>query len=211
MRLLRLISIILLLTSCNLPTEKVKLADIRGSWYTNGVDGGMYDSLFNYVEIYVNDTTMWYQDEDRGQTSDQSYHLSGDTLFKCFGTGRPCEFIPMYRLKKYKNDTLWLTINSKYTKRDSNSFWVRLPKDEKGPYELTWTKENWDSLKWKIQYDYERRKYRYHLARTSNLERYDSFVRAGHWKWSMKEIRESEEQERKYLEKEKKTGLKNSR
>ena len=107
----------LILISCESTSKKTKLwdIDVRGSWYTNLGERGMYDSLLNYAEVYVNDSTIWFQDEDHGPTSDQSYYIKGDTLFKCFGTGSECEFIPMYRLRKHEHDTLWLTVTSKYT------------------------------------------------------------------------------------------------
>jgi hypothetical protein len=177
--------LILFLSSCSSELKKEQKFDIRGSWFT--IDATESSDLSRYTEVYVLDSTIWYQLGFLGPTRYQSYYLKNDTIFKCFGI-QPCDFIPMYRLKEYRNDTLWLVINSKYIQEDSNSYWVRLPKDEKGPYEVPKTKENSDSLRTKFEYDYDRRKWKWYLRH--DLKKYDSMVEVGTWKWSMEEERE---------------------
>lgn len=65
-----------------------KEVSIKGSWYTDFADGrGICDSISNYVEIFVNDTALYYHDKDMGQTRLQPYKIEADSILKCFGTG----------------------------------------------------------------------------------------------------------------------------
>lgn len=98
-----------------------------------------------------------------------------------------------------ENDTLWVTINSKWTKHGPLAYWVRFPKDEKGQFDHKWTPENSDSLGWAIVYDWHRRRYKYFATLAGRPEAYDSTVKAGSWDWSMKDehIQEALERKRK--------------
>ncbi len=192
---------ILILFSCNDKTTGTKYFDIKGSWYANLGTGGHFDSLFNYGEIYITDSTFEYQDETAGQIQPQQYYIKGDSIFKCYGTGNDCNFIPMFKINKLDNDTLWLTINPHYVRENEKqlTFYVRLPKNEKGYYDHVWTKENTDSLEHTIVNDYDRRMWRYHCIRLGELDYYDSLVNAGNWDWNMNQIREADRKEKEYL------------
>jgi hypothetical protein len=201
MRLLTTLLTLLVLTNCkSTPDRQTRPTSwsIVGSWYTDLRDGGgAFDSIMNYGEMYVNDTSLYYQEERMGQGYDQKYYIKNDTIFKCFGTDKECEFIPMYRIDDLRNDTLWLTVNKDYTKRDPKTFWVRLPKNELGHYDHNWTKQNADSLGWAVVYDYDRRKFKYYATIGRNLDAYDSAVKVGTWKWDMNEQHIQEQLERR--------------
>jgi hypothetical protein len=206
MRLLITIITIFLLTNCKpTPDNESRRTNysIVGSWYTDLKDGGgAFDSIMNYGEIYVNDTSLYYQEERWGQSFDQSYYIKNDTVYKCFGTVKECEFIPIYKIDDFRNDTLWLTVNKEYTKKDPKVYWVKLPKNEKGHFDHVWTKENSDSLTWAVIYDYDRRKFKYYATLGNNLNAFDSMIRAGTWEWDMKakSIQEWVERRRKRTE-----------
>ena len=125
-----------------------------------------------------------------GQLYDQKYYIKGDSIFKCFGTDEDCEFIPMYKINSFKKDTIWLTVNPKYTKTNNQTFWVRLPKNELGPFDLNWTAANRDSLEEKVIMDWDRRREKFFAIKNNRLSYYDSLLKAGSWDWTMKEIRE---------------------
>jgi hypothetical protein len=200
MRLLTTLLTLLVLTNCKSTPDKQNRPtswSIVGSWYTDLRNGGQFDSVMNYCEVYVNDTSLYFQEEVMGQGYHQKYYIKNDTVFKCFGTDKECEFIPMYRIDDLRNDTLWLTVNKSYTKRDPKTFWVRLPNGELGHYDHNWTKENSDSLGWAVVYDYDRRKWKYYYSLGNNLDAYDSAVRAGSWKWDMNEEHIQEQLERR--------------
>jgi hypothetical protein len=175
--------------------------DIRGSWYTDLGDGGTYDSLINYGEVYITDTTFEYQEEQMGQGGPQRYFIKGDSIYKCWSPETNCSFIPMFKIDKWNSDTLWLTINSNYLSKNKkqNTFFVRLPSDEKGYYDHIWTKENRDSLKTTVVNDWYRRRVKYHCYRLNEMDYYDSLLRVGEWNWTMKEIRDAEKAEEDYL------------
>lgn len=181
------ILVFILLVSCDKPS-------IRGSWYTDLKNGdGVYDTISNYCEIYVNDTTLFYQEELMGTTYDQEYYIEDDSIFKCFGTGDSCKFIPMYKIVKIGVDTIWLTVNEKFAKGNSETLWVRFPKDELGYYDFTWTDENRDSLRERGTYDYDRRRAKYYSIKYNRPDYYDSMVKAGTWNWTMNEVKAWEE------------------
>lgn len=163
---------------------------IRGSWYTDLKNGdGAYDSVTNYAEIYVNDTTLYFQEELMGQTGNQAYFIRGDSIYKCFHTGSDCSYIPMYHIEKLMDDTIWLSVNAKYAQRNPRTYWVRLPQGEYGHYDLKWTRANNDSLKNKVVYDYQRRLAHFYAIKSDQLEKYDSLLRMGYWDWNMDSIR----------------------
>ncbi|MBS1979422.1 MAG: hypothetical protein JST46_18775 [Bacteroidetes bacterium] len=205
MKVLSTILSVLILTACKAPSNKQsqpKKWNIVGSWYMDLKDGnGAFDTVMNYAEIYVNDTALYYQEELMGQSQLQSYFVRNDTLYKCFGIGKDCEFIPMYRLDDMRNDTLWVTINSRYTKGGTTAYWVRLPSGEKGHFDHIWTKETSDSLGWAVVYDYDRRKWKYYATKGNRLDEFDSMLRAGTWKWNMKD-----QEIQDYLERKRKRG-----
>ena len=186
MRFLTGITIIFILINCNPQSNKW---DIRGSWYS--IDYGRtghYDTARNYGELHVSDSIIQVFDEIPGELSPQSYYIRKDSVYKCFATGPGCEFIPMYKIKELKRDTLWLMVNPKWSKKQE-TYWVRLPKGEKGYYDHEWTKENSDSLEEAVWADYDRRTFRY--FRTA--QEYDSALKGGRWTWTMKDVKAMEE------------------
>jgi hypothetical protein len=200
MRQLIILSTIFLLSNCRptIHSESKQDWSIVGSWYTDLQDRGEpEDSIANYGEIYVNDSTLYYQEEVMGQGMVQSYFIRNDTIYKCYTSEKGCKFIAMFKIKSFRNDTLWLTLNKEYTKRDTSIFWVRFPKDEKGHYEHSWTKENSDSLGWAVVYDYDRRRHKYYSILGNSLHVYDSALKAGAFKWDMNEEEIQEQIERR--------------
>ena len=105
----------------------------------------------------------------------------------------------MWKIDNFRNDTLWLTVNKEYTKGDPKTFWIKFPQDEKGHYEHSWTNQNSDSLGWAVNYDYDRRRFKYYSKLENRMDRYDSAVKAGTWKWDMSDeyIQETLERRRK--------------
>ena len=163
--------------------------DIKGSWYTIGHDHlGHYNKDLSYTELYVNDSIISAFLELPGQQPPHPYYIIGDSIFQSFCPEKECEFIPMYKIRKLANDTLWLTINPKWNKI-SETYWVRLPEGEKGEFDHQWTPQNSDSLTWAVAIDYERRAFRYF----SSPQEYDSALRAGRWSWTMQDVRASKE------------------
>ena len=171
------------LMSCHLESNS-KLS-IKGSWYLDFGNGVNSDSI-NYAEAYVNDTILYFQDELIGQTRDQSYRLSGDSILKCFDASKDCKYIPMYKILKISNDTLFLIVHPKYRKGDNRTYWVRLPKNEFGHYDLNWTVQNRDSLRKKVVVDYQRRQDWFYATKYHVMKSFDSLVNAGYYNWSMK-------------------------
>ena len=174
--------ILLAVLSCTQSTEKTHPWDIRGNWYT---DGGIYDSIPNYTEFYINDSIREVQEQIFGQHEPQQYYISGDSIYICFGTGKDCEYIPMYKIRRLERDTIWLTINPKWTKRGQEAYWVRFPNDEKGQFDHDYTPENSDSLEWAVVFDWERRRDKHYAKLTGRSYVYDSLIKAGHYDWSM--------------------------
>lgn len=178
--------IALVVFSCTQSAERTHNWDIRGSWYTFSTDsGGLYDSILNYTEIYINDSIRKIQEETFGQHPPQKYFIKGDSIYICFGTNEDCEFIPMYKIKKLERDTIWLTINPKWTKRGQETYWIRFPKDEKGQFDYEYTPENTDSLGWAVVFDWERRRDKHFAMLGGRRYVYDSLLRAGRYNWSM--------------------------
>jgi hypothetical protein len=196
---------ILTLLSCNDKTTGTKQFDINGSWYADLGNGGTFDSLVNYGELYVTDSTFEHQEEIFGQHTPRKYYIKKDSIFI---VGENSTYIPMFKINDLKNDTLWLTVNKNYLSKNKKltEFWVRLPKEEKGYYDHTWTEENTDSLKYAVVNDYHRRMFRYHSLRLGEMVYYDSLVKAGNWDWNMNQIREADKKGKEYLE-----NVKNSR
>jgi hypothetical protein len=197
--------IILTLFSCNDKTTGTKQFNINGSWYADLGNGGTFDSLVNYGELYVTDTTFEYQEENFGQHRPRKYYIKNDSIYK---EGDSSTYIQMFKIIDLKNDTLWLSVNRNYLSKNKKltELWVRLPKEEKGYYDHTWTEENTDSLEYAVVNDYHRRMWRYHSIRLGGIDYYDSLVKAGNWDWNMNQIREADKKEKEYLEK-----MKNSR
>jgi len=202
MKLVIVMGATIILIACNSITRKEADAakSVVGSWYTDLQDGGgAFDTIRNYAEIYVNDTSLYFQEELMGQSTYQSYFIRNDTIFKCFWMGENCEFIPMYQIDSFKNDTLWMTVNQEYSKRGPTVYWVKLPEGEFGHYDHVWTKANSDSLGWAVVYDYDRRKWKYYSLLANKMNQFDSLLKAGTWKWSMKDqdIQDALERRRK--------------
>jgi hypothetical protein len=161
--------------------------DLRGSWYFDVGDWGPIDTTINYTELYFSDSSFYGQDEVMGQGHKRLYMVTPDSIY--YGDDST-NLKPFYKILGLKKDTLWLKANPKILNKLDTVFYVRFPKDEFGHYDLTWTSENRDSLRMKVPFDYNRRMWKYHAFRNGAIKTYDSLERAGHWKWSMNEIRE---------------------
>lgn len=183
MRVWTLLSIVILTTSCNETSKTHATLSLKGNWYTDLKDGkGIYeseDSLTSYCEYYMSDSTLTYYSEFNGPGHEQEYLIKGDSIFKSFFI--ETELIPMYKIVKYSQDTLWLTINSAYANGHPYTYWVRLPKDEYGISDHQWTDNTRDSLMVKISKDFDRRRWRFYSIRGNYMTRYDSVLRAGYW------------------------------
>jgi hypothetical protein len=199
MRLLIIFNAIALLAvSCTQSTEKKRAWDIKGSWYTFSKDrGGLYDSILNYTEFYINDSIREVQEETFGQHGPQQYFIKEDSIYLCFGTDKACEFIPMYKIKQFERDTLWLSINPKWTKGGQETYWVKFPKDEKGQFDYDYTPENSDSLGWAVVFGWERRRDKYFSMLTGRSYVYDSLLITGRYDWSMSIPMIQEQRERR--------------
>ena len=178
-----LLLIILLTTSCNETRKTQTTLILKGNWYTDTIDGeGIYkseDSLTSYCEYYIGDSTLIYYVESNGPGHEQKYFIKGDSIFKSFYV--ETEFIPMYKIEKYNFDTLWLTINSTYANGHPNTFWVRLPSEERGIIDHQWTDKTKDSLMIRISKDFDRRRWKFYSIRGNDMTGYDSALRAGYW------------------------------
>lgn len=175
------------ITSCLQSANKKAAWDIKGSWYTfSKHDGGRYDSILNYTEFYINDSIRKVQEETFGQHPSQKYYIKKDSIYICFGTDEECEFTPVYKIRKLKHDTLWLTIHPKWTKREQETYWVKFPKDEKGQFDYNYTSENSDSLSWAVVFGWERRRDKHFAMLYGTSYVYDSLVKTGRYEWSMK-------------------------
>lgn len=194
MRKIIFLAIVLAVVSCSktpeLPSEPF---EFKGSWYTDLKDAsGAFDPESDYMEMYVSDTAIFFQMETAG-TSLRKYYIVDDSMYQCVGMrGRPCTFYGMYKINRYYHDTLWLTSPRQYTIGDTVSYWVRFPKDEYGPADLTWTPATKDSLQLKVMYDYSRRTIRYHDLMKGRKAHYDSLLKAGEWNWTMKSVRKKQ-------------------
>lgn len=93
------------------------------------------------------------------------------------------KYLPMYKIERTASDTLFLFVNPLYKKGNNRTYWVRFPKNEFGHYDLIWNDQNSDSLKWK----YDRRRYKFCMTKYGELYRYDSLLKAGYFKWSVKD------------------------
>lgn len=188
----------LALGSCDPPTTKW---DIRGSWYVVDYNrGGHHDATRYYSELHVGDSTIEVFDEITGRPAAQSYYITKDSVYKCFWTGPDCEFIPLYKIRRLERDTLWMAVDPEWSRRNSSggipiskpqteTFWVRLPKGEKGYFDHVWTPETRDSLEWAVFIDYDRRA----TKCFSSSEEYDSTLKTGRWNWTMKDAKAAEE------------------
>lgn len=187
MRLLTTFSAIaLIVVSCTQSPEKRHNWDIKGSWYTFSRDnGGLYDSMLNYTEFYINDSIREVQEETFGQHEPQQYFIKEDSIYVCFGTDKHCEFIPLYEIRKLERDTIWLTINPKWTKRGQETYWIKFPKDEKGQFDYDYTPENSDSLGWAVVFGWERRRDKHFAMLGGRSYVYDSLLKTGRYDWSM--------------------------
>lgn len=173
--------LVVVLTRCNPVQEKW---DLRGSWYHIDYGrGGNFDRSRYYSELHVGDSQIQVMEETPGMLPLQAYFIREDSVYKCFWTGPDCEFIPMYKIKKMSADTVWFSVNPKWSKRPE-TFWVRLARGEHGYYDHVWTKENRDSLETAVYVDFTRRTWKYFMTPGA----YDSAVRAGWWKWTMKDF-----------------------
>jgi hypothetical protein len=171
--------------------------DIRGSWYADFGNGGNFDSLVNYGELYITDTTVEIQEERFGQHPPYKYYIEGDSIF----TSAIRDSIPMFKIDKFYKDSIFVSVNLKYVGKNNHKteIWRRLPKGEKGYYDHTWTSLNKDSLEHAIVNDWYRRMNKFHSYRLGRPEYYDSLLQSGTWDWNMKQIREGEEREKEYL------------
>lgn len=163
--------------------------DIRGNWYTfsKSMGGGLYDSTLSYAEFYINDSIREVQEETFGQHQPQKYFIKGDSIFIRVRTLKDTKFIPMYKISKLERDTLWLTINPNWAKEET-TYWVKFPKNEKGQFDHEYTAENSDSLKWAVVFDWQRRRDKHFSILGGNQHIYDSLLKAGKYRWSMKDI-----------------------
>jgi hypothetical protein len=66
---------ILALFSCNSNSKETKHFDIKGSWYADLGTGGAFDSLVNYGELYVTDSSFEHQEEIAGQHRPRKYYI----------------------------------------------------------------------------------------------------------------------------------------
>lgn len=156
--LLHLVTIVTLF-SCIDNRTKTNQFDIRGSWYTDLGNGGSFDSLVNYGELYITDSTIECQEEIFGLHSPQRHFIAKDSIYICESAGKECKFIPMFKVERYKSDTLWLTVNKEYVAKNKKptEFWVRFPEGEKGYYDHEWTSQNKDSLEHAVVNDWNTR------------------------------------------------------
>lgn len=194
------IVIAILFLACKSSSEKTESWNIKGSWYTffEG-DGGLYDSILTYTEYYINDSVISTQEEIMGQHSPWRYFIKNDSIYLCNNIGKGYKFEPMYKIEKLENDTIWLSIDPKWVKKNHRTHWIRFPKDEKGEFDHIYDEKNSDSLSWAIVFDWERRRDK-NFAKLSGTTRiYDSLLNAGRYRWSMQlpSIQESFERRKK--------------
>jgi hypothetical protein len=171
--------------------------EIRGSWYADLGDGGVYNTLVNYCELYITDTTIEIFEERFGQQPPYKYYIKGDSIF----TSAVYDSIPMFKIDKFYNDSIFLRVNPQFLGKSNHkkAIWRRLANGEKGYYYNTWTLVNQDSLVYTIGNDWFRRRIKFHSYRLGRPEYYDSLLESGEFDWNMKEVREAEEREKEWL------------
>lgn len=185
--LFQFLLIFLATSACRTFIDREDAWDIKGNWYTFAYDpgSGIYDSLLNYTEYYINDSIREVQEELAGQHAPQQYFIKGDSIYLGFGTDNECEFDAIYRINKLERDTIWLTIDPRWTKGPLETYWIRFPKDEKGQFDYDYNSPIADSLRWSVVFDWYRRRDKHFAMRRRNMGTYDSLVNAGRYDWNM--------------------------
>ncbi len=169
-------------SSCNRSTDNLSL---KGNWHSNLMDGkGIYmneDTLTNYCEYYISDTTIIQYEEWNGRGNQQRFYIKSDSIYKCLSIEPNCNYIPMYLINVLSSDTIQLIVNPKYANGIPNRTLIRLPLGEKGIYDHVWTTKTADSLEMRIKKDFDRRRWKFYSIRAGDMTGYDSAIKAGHW------------------------------
>jgi len=177
MKYLPLVAIAILILSFSWTNIQVQGGfSLKGNWYadlesrTNPIDVNDIrnsNSTTNYCEYYVNDSTITFCEGSTLLAYDQKYFIKGDSIYKCLRPDKNCTYIPMYKIESLRSDTLRLTIHPKYSNKQPNIFWVRLPKRELGVYDHSWSDTSkYESTVGKVYSDFSRRKRKYYTSRT---------------------------------------------
>lgn len=187
MKIITLAIITLLVVSAC--TKKTPEKVLRGNWY-------FHDESLGYSEVYLNESDYILASELGGVSSGKKYLIKNDSIYFQEANGN---FNSYFKIISINMDTLWL--NRKGSDKNFNEFWVRFPINEFVEYDTRKSPEIADSMEYKLQTDFDRRRVRYYAVKTNNLSRYDSLINAGYWRWDMKKVKETKEKTIQQLEK----------
>jgi len=168
------LAILLLSTSWTIRQVQGRFT-LKGNWYTDLEsrtnpldiqDIRSSNSTTNYCEYYVSDSTITFCEGSTLLSYDQKYFIRGDSIYKCLRPDKNCAYIAMYKIESFSSDTLRLTIHPKYSNRQPNIIWVRLPKGQLGTYDHSWSDTSkYESTLGKVYSDFSRRKRKYYSSR----------------------------------------------
>lgn len=174
-----LVLFLLLMFSCNMRERPKHEFSLVGSWFTDLNDGYIFFSP-TYAEVYVTDSVLFFYNDKNRDPAFQKYFVKGDSIFKEVPDENVLE--PFWRIEGYRGDSLWLVDiyenEHKIAKRneypwpvDSVAIWIRLPRGERGFYDLA---PGSPSSSDDLLRDFNRRKFKYLSVLGDSIHIYDS-------------------------------------